>query len=95
MWIDGGTASLASRRYDDGNPPSYAGPEIALNHTPYYIAAGQGIDAMWGPSSQHTGGAHHLLGDGSARFVSQNISRVIYDALVTRYGEEPFGSDSF
>lgn len=95
VWIDGGTASLASRRYDDGNPPSYAGPEIALNHTPYYLAAGQGIDAMWGPSSQHTGGAHHLIGDGSVRFVSQHISRAIYDALVTRYGEEPFGSDSF
>ncbi len=95
VWIDGGTAALTSRRYDDGNPPTYAGREIALNHTPYYLAAGQGIDGLWGPSSQHSGGAYHLIADGSVRFVSQHIAAPIYDALVTRYGEEPYGSDSF
>jgi prepilin-type N-terminal cleavage/methylation domain-containing protein len=95
VWIDGGTAALTSRRYDDGNPPTYAGREIALNHTPYFLAAGQGIDGLWGPSSQHAGGAYHLIADGSVRFVSQHIAAPIYDALVTRYGEEPYGSDSF
>jgi prepilin-type N-terminal cleavage/methylation domain-containing protein len=88
VWIDGGTAFVTSRRYNDGNPPSYAGTEISMNLTPYYIAAGQGIDAAWGPSSQHVGGAQHLLGDGSARFVSQNIAASVYDALVTRAGSE-------
>lgn len=95
VWIDGGTAAMTSRNYDDGNAPSYAGKQIALNYTPYYLAAGQGIDALWGPSSQHAGGAHHLLGDGSVRFVSQHISASIYDALVTRWREEPYGGDSF
>lgn len=95
VWIDGGTATVTSRRYDDGNAPSYAGPQIALNFTPYFLSGGQGIDALWGPSSRHTGGANHLLADGSVRFVSENIAVRIYDALVTRWGQEPFGGDSF
>ena len=88
VWIDGGTASLTSRRYDDANPPSYAGPQIAINYTPYYLAAGQGIDSLWGPSSLHTGGANHLFGDGSVHFLSQNMDAGVYDALVTRAGGE-------
>ena len=38
VWIDGGCAALAARRYDPSNPPSYAGPELPLNYTPYYRA---------------------------------------------------------
>jgi prepilin-type N-terminal cleavage/methylation domain-containing protein len=94
-WIDGGTASLTSRRYNDGNPPSYAGAEIALNFTPYYNSAGQGIDCLWAASSQHIGGAHHLFGDGGVRFLSQSISATVYDALVTRSGEEVVSGDSY
>jgi prepilin-type N-terminal cleavage/methylation domain-containing protein len=95
VWIDGGTASLTSRNYDDGNPPSYSGGVIAINFTPYYSAAGQGIDCLWAASSFHTGGANHLLGDGSVRFFSQNISANVYDALVTRGGGETISGDSF
>jgi hypothetical protein len=92
VWIDGGTAAVASRRYLETNAPSYAGPENSLNYQPYYVANGQGIDAQFGPSSMHTGGGiNHLLGDGSARIISPNINAVVYDGLVTRAGGEATG----
>ena len=95
VWIDGGTASLTSRRYDDSNPPSYAAADIAINYTPFYNSAGQGIDCLWAASSLHTGGAHHLFGDGSVHFLSQNISVNVYDALVTRAGAETISGGSY
>lgn len=95
VWIDGGTASLTSRRYDDSNPPSYANAQIALNFSPYYNSAGQGIDCLWGPSSTHVGGAHHLFGDGGVRFISQSINAIVYDSLTTRSGGEPINANSF
>ena len=39
-------------------------------------------------SSLHTGGLHMLLADGSARFVSENISGVTWSALGSRNGGE-------
>jgi prepilin-type N-terminal cleavage/methylation domain-containing protein len=95
VWIDGGTSSLTSRRYDDANPPSYAANEMALNYTPYYNSGGQGIDCLWGASSQHSGGAQHLFGDGSVHFISQNINANVYDALTTRAGGEAIGGNSY
>ncbi len=95
VWIDGGTASLTSRAYDDGNAPSYANDKIAINATPYYNSAGQGIDCLWGPSSMHGGGAHHVLGDGSVRFISEHINPIVYDSLTTRAGGEPIKGNSF
>jgi prepilin-type N-terminal cleavage/methylation domain-containing protein len=94
VWIDGGTAAVASRRYLETNAPSYAGPENSLNYQPYYVANGQGIDALFGPSSMHTGGGiNHLFGDGSVRNIAPNINAQVYDALVTRAGGEPTGAN--
>jgi hypothetical protein len=93
VWIDGGTAAVASRRYLDSNPPGYAGPENSLNYKPYYVANGQGIDSLFGPSSQHPGGISHLFGDGSVRVISPNINAIVYDSLVTRAGGEPTRDD--
>ncbi|MGQ0634851.1 MAG: H-X9-DG-CTERM domain-containing protein, partial [Planctomycetaceae bacterium] len=39
----------------------------------------------------HTGGAHHLLGDGAVRFLSQNLNANVYDALASRNGGEVVG----
>jgi prepilin-type N-terminal cleavage/methylation domain-containing protein len=92
VWIDGGTAAVASRRYLESNAPSFAGPENSLNYQPYYIANGQGIDALFGPSSMHLGGINHLFGDGSVQTISPNINAMVYDALVTRAGGEATGA---
>jgi len=95
VWIDGGVSSLVSRRYSESNAPSYAGTENSLNYKPYYVANGQGIDADYGPSSMHTGGIMHLFGDGSVRFISENINANVYDALVTRAGGEPVADGAY
>ena len=44
-----------------------------------------------GFSSYHTGGAYFLLGDGSVRFISENISQVTLAGLTTRLGGETIG----
>lgn len=42
-------------------------------------------------SSQHVGGAHFALGDGSVRFISENIDSQVFQALGTRAGGEVIG----
>jgi type II secretory pathway pseudopilin PulG len=88
VWIDGGTAAVAAHPYDESNTPGYALPQVALNFQPYFAGNGQGIDAQFGPSSMHPRGAVHLIGDGSARFISDTIDPASYDAIVTRSGGE-------
>jgi prepilin-type processing-associated H-X9-DG protein len=44
-----------------------------------------------GFKSQHEGGAHFLLGDGSVRFISENIDYVTYQRLGDRRDGEPIG----
>jgi hypothetical protein len=43
------------------------------------------------PSSYHTGGVHVLLGDGSVRFVSENIDQLLWMGLGTTRGKETLG----
>lgn len=96
VWIDGGAAAVAGRRFDAANPPSYAGPENSINYNPYYQSERdpdgnklyQSLDSLYGPSSMHPGGAFHLLGDGSVRYISENINVTTYDALCSRAGGE-------
>ncbi len=91
VWIDGSTSSVAARPYDDAADPTYALPNLAINYKPYYDAGSSGVYCTFGPSSQHSGGAMHLLADGSVRYISQNIAVPVYDALATRAGGEPIG----
>ena len=97
VWMDGTSATMAGRWFNPVsiNPP-YGGNTTAINYTPYFISTplygfSNTIDQTWGPSSLHVGGAHHLLGDGSVRFISQNVDVNTYDALVTRAGGEVVG----
>ncbi|WP_437227875.1 DUF1559 domain-containing protein [Planctomicrobium sp. SH661] len=91
VWIDGSAASLVATTLVD--PPSVC----SINKTPYQPYSSVTpygsvtIDALYGPSSQHTGGAHHLLCDGSVRFISQNVSGELYQAITTRAGNEVVG----
>lgn len=48
-------------------------------------------DESIGFRSFHTGGCHFLMGDGSARFISENISGTTYRALASRAGHEVIG----
>jgi prepilin-type N-terminal cleavage/methylation domain-containing protein len=42
-----------------------------------------GVPYAWGAGSAHTGGCQIVLGDGSVRFLSQNINKSIIQALVS------------
>lgn len=99
VWIDGTstTASLVFNVSACFALPFTCSGGISLNAKNFYLGsaagfpASQSIDSIWGPSSQHTGGAHHLMGDGSVRFISENINVNTYNALTTRKGGEVVG----
>jgi prepilin-type N-terminal cleavage/methylation domain-containing protein len=83
VWIDGRTAANTALQYDvDGA----AGPHASLNATPYYDDGD--IVCAFGPSSQHPGGANHVLGDGSVHFYRDDIEPKVYVALCTRAGDD-------
>ncbi|MDZ4689108.1 MAG: DUF1559 domain-containing protein [Planctomycetaceae bacterium] len=93
VWIDGTTATVAARWFNLSAPPTYAGTSNAINYKTYFPGSvfPNSIGQIYGPSSQHTGGAHHLLCDGSVRFISENLDVALYDALVTRGGGDIVG----
>jgi prepilin-type processing-associated H-X9-DG protein len=43
-------------------------------------------------SSGHTGGAHFLMGDGSVRFISENVDHTGTDFANSNGGNGPFGT---
>ena len=78
----------------DGLPPLFGGATNGINYTPYFPGGpplNNPLNYLYGPSSRHVGGAHHLLGDGAVRFISQDINVLTYDALITRAGGEVVG----
>jgi prepilin-type N-terminal cleavage/methylation domain-containing protein len=93
VWIDGTSASVAARWFNVAAAPTYAGTSNAINYKPYFPGGifPNSIGQLYGPSSQHTGGAHHLLCDGSVRFISENLDVIVYDSLVTKGGGETVG----
>ena len=86
VWIDGTSASVCARWFA---PPSTVGNTSAINYKPYFPGGYPGsITQEYGPSSQHSGGAQHLLGDESVRMISENINVALYEGLVSRAGGE-------
>jgi len=52
-----------------------------------------GVLGQWAtPGSQHTGGCHCLLADGSTHFLSQNIDQKVLDRMVFMADGQPFNS---
>ncbi len=93
VWIDGTTATVVARWMDLSNMTTYSGNTSSINYTPYFQGGvfPNSIGQNYGPSSMHEGGAHHLLADGSVRFISENINIGVYTALVSRAGGEVIG----
>ncbi|MCA9075995.1 MAG: DUF1559 domain-containing protein [Planctomycetaceae bacterium] len=92
VWIDGTTAAVVAR-WTDLMSPTFSGDSVSINYTPYFPGGifPNSIGQDYGPSSQHEGGAHHLLGDGSVHFLSENMDASVYDSLTTRSGGEVVG----
>lgn len=88
VWIDGSCASGTARTFTSSGT---IGATTAINVKPYFSNAFGGIAQTYGPSSQHTGGAHFLMGDGAVRFISENVAVTTFDALVSRAGGEVVG----
>ena len=49
------------------------------------------VDSNAGPRSQHRGGAHLLLADGSVRFANQSVSQTTLNAIFTSQNREVAG----
>ena len=79
--------------------PAYGPFLTAYTHTHFIIPA-YGINQpyltskyvyAWRAGSAHVGGCHALLGDGSVRFVSQNVDQNLLNGLVSINGGEVSG----
>jgi hypothetical protein len=61
----------------------------------YYVKNTAIVDTDWPNNysfaSMHTGGAHFLLGDGTVKFLSENIDLQLYRNLATINGNETVG----
>jgi prepilin-type N-terminal cleavage/methylation domain-containing protein len=84
-WADGFTSSTCALVYNASRYPTYHRDQVTLNFAPYFD---YDPPVKWGPSSMHSGGAYHLVGDGSVRFVRDGVSTPVYVAMTTREGGE-------
>jgi competence protein ComGC len=84
-WADGLTAATCALVYNPSRYPTYERDQVTLNFAPYFD---YDPPVTWGPSSTHPGGAYHLFGDGSVRFVQNNVNTSVYTAMPTREGGE-------
>lgn len=78
VWIDGRIGAFTTL-------PDHRTDRHSLNHSPYYSSR---PEAEFGPSSVHPSGANHLFGDGSVRFVNDNVDTSVYVAQGTFDGGE-------
>lgn len=76
-WAHSGAMSTLTNGY---NPPNSRIPDVVIHFTGFF-----------GPRSWHTGGAHALLGDGSVRFLSDNIHLATIRGLHSTTGQETLG----
>lgn len=72
-------------------PYNYANRPGSISTAADFDAAPESINRLCAFGSQHTGGAHFALVDGSARFINENVDRTLFRALSTRAGNEVVG----
>ena len=87
-WADGLIAGASALVYHGGHHPTYASDQISLNYSVYFNYS---PPVTYGPSSMHLGGAFHLFGDGSVRFIQDEVTPKAYVAMATRAGGEAGG----
>jgi prepilin-type N-terminal cleavage/methylation domain-containing protein len=85
VWADGFTAATCALVFNDYRHPRYAEDIASLNYSPYFDYKPR---VTFGPSSMHVGGAYHLFGDGSVRFIKDDVTPELYVALTTREGAD-------
>ena len=66
---------------------------LGLNYAPFFEYNNPKV--TWGPSSTHTDGATHLMGDGSVHFLTNEMQALVYLALSTRAGGEVLPKSEF
>jgi prepilin-type N-terminal cleavage/methylation domain-containing protein/prepilin-type processing-associated H-X9-DG protein len=87
----------AGGNYDGGcNGRTSVGGHMRIMDNVLDTTTGQGIYRINGGSDQafgsrHTGGAHFLLGDGSVKFLSENIDITLYRGIGSKNGGETLG----
>lgn len=73
------------------DPDAFQDGGSSLPWTGFGSSDGSSITTIawnWGPSSDHPGGANHLMGDGSVRFVPDGVNVIVYFSSATRSGRE-------
>ncbi len=85
VWADGFTAAVATLVFHPSRAPQYANDRSSLNFAPYFD---YDPAVTYGPSSMHLAGAFHLFGDGSVRFIENDVPAPLYVAFTTREGGE-------
>jgi prepilin-type processing-associated H-X9-DG protein len=73
-WAHSGAVSTLTNGY---NTPNSRIPDVVVHFTGFF-----------GPRSFHTGGAQVLLGDGSVRFLNDNIDAMLHRGMHSRNGGE-------
>lgn len=76
-WLRGLAHNVCTNGY---NTPNSRIPDVTLHGTGFF-----------GPRSMHTGGAHAMFGDGSVRFLSENMDVQLHRAIHSRNGGETVG----
>lgn len=95
-----GSASWAGVTYDI----TATAPSMMMTNPPTQLSNTSGKHVLGTTQSQinasstgfgspHVGGCHMLMGDNSLKFISENISLQVFQALSTRSGAEPIGSN--
>lgn len=76
-WAHSGAISTLTNGY---TTPNSRVPDVVVHFTGFF-----------GPRSWHTGGAHVLMGDGTVRFVSDNVDATLHRRIHSRDGGETVG----